>query len=174
MNPPMSAENIIPLAIERFERTLISYAKEITGDIESARDAVQETFLRLSRQDLVAIEPRLAPWLFCVCRNCALDHRRKVVRFSTEALDEEHKVEEDCPAKTLMATEDAERLRGLVSKLPERQRELLKLKFEGDLSYKEMGEVMKMSISNVGVQLHEALQTLRRHWNIDQNPSSAL
>ncbi|MEI8284587.1 MAG: sigma factor [bacterium] len=64
----MTAEKIIPFAIERFERVLISYAKEITGDIESARDAVQETFLRLSRQDLVAIEPRLAPWLFCVCR----------------------------------------------------------------------------------------------------------
>ncbi|MCX6974751.1 MAG: hypothetical protein NTZ94_10745 [Verrucomicrobia bacterium] len=54
----MTAEKIIPCAIERFERVLISYAKEITGDIESARDAVQETFLRLSRQDLVTIEPR--------------------------------------------------------------------------------------------------------------------
>ena len=52
----MTAEKIIPCAIERFERVLISYAKEITGDIESARDAVQETFLRLSRQDLVTIE----------------------------------------------------------------------------------------------------------------------
>ena len=33
----MTAEKIIPFAIERFERVLISYAKEITGDIESAR-----------------------------------------------------------------------------------------------------------------------------------------
>jgi RNA polymerase sigma-70 factor (ECF subfamily) len=170
----MSAENIIPLAIERFERTLISYAKEITGDIESARDAVQETFLRLSRQDLVEIEPRLAPWLFYVCRNCALDHRRKVVRFSAEALNEEHKTEEHCPAKTLMAAEDAECLRGLVSQLPERQRELLNLKFEGDLSYKEMSEVMKMSVSHVGVQLHEAIQTLRRLWSSEHKPVSTL
>lgn len=135
---------------------------------------MQETFLRLSRQDLVAIEPRLAPWLFCVCRNCALDHRRKVVRFSSEPLDENHEAAEDSPAKNLMAAEDAMRLRGLVSQLPERQRELVNLKFEGDLSYKEMSEVMKMSVSHVGVQLHEALQTLRRLWNTEQKPISTL
>lgn len=68
----MSPEEIINRALERFERPLISHAKEITGDLESARDAVQETFLRVSRQDVSALEPRLAPWLFFVCRNCAL------------------------------------------------------------------------------------------------------
>ena len=54
-----------------------------------------------------------------------------------------------------------------MARLPERQRELLKLKFEGDLSYKEMAEVMKMSISHIGVQLHETIKTLRKLWNTD-------
>jgi RNA polymerase sigma factor (sigma-70 family) len=170
----MPPEQIITLAIERFEKPLISYAKQITGDLDSARDAVQETFLRLSRQDLEKLQTRLAPWLFCVVRNCALDHRRKVLPFCAEVSDENQPSEENCPAKSLLAAEDALRLRGLISQLSERQRELLKLKFEVDLSYKEMGEVMKMSISNVGVQLHEAIQTLRRLWNIEQAPSSKL
>ena len=103
-----------------------------------------------------------------------MDHRRKVVRFSLEPLDENHEAPGDSPAKNLMAVEDAQRLRGLVSQLPERQRELVNLKFEGDLSYKEMSEVMKMSVSHVGVQLHEALQTLRRLWNSEQKPVSTL
>jgi RNA polymerase sigma-70 factor (ECF subfamily) len=170
----MTPEQIITLAIERFEKPLISYAKQITGDLDSARDAVQETFLRLSRQDLEKLEPRLAPWLYFVCRNCAMDYRRKVVRLSLEAPDENQEIEENCPAKTLLAAEDALRLRGLLSQLSERQRELLKLKFEADLSYKEMAAVMKMSISNVGVQLHDAIQTLRRLWNVDQTSCSAL
>jgi RNA polymerase sigma-70 factor (ECF subfamily) len=170
----MAPEQIITLAIERFEKPLISYAKQITGDLDSARDAVQETFLRLSRQDLEKLEPRLAPWLYFVCRKCAMDYRRKIVRFSLEAPDENQAIEENCPAKKLLAAEDALRLRGLVSQLSERQRELLKLKFEADLSYKEMAEVMKMSISNVGVQLHGAIQALRHLWNIDQKSSTAL
>ena len=161
----MSPETIIDRALERYERPLISYAKEITGDLESARDAVQETFLRLSKQDLTALEPRLAPWLFFVCRNCALDHCRKIVRFSQDAIDEEQPSEDPTPAAEAVASEDSARLRQLVARLPQQQRELVKLKFEGDLSYKEMSETLRISVSHVGVQLHEAIQTLRAHWN---------
>ncbi len=161
----MSPEHLIDRALERYERPLISYAKGITGELESAKDAVQETFLRLSKQDVVALEPRLAPWLFFVCRNCALDHCRKVARFTTEGLDEERAGEEPTPAANAVAAEDGDRLRQLVSQLPDQQRELVKLKFEAGLSYKEMSETMRMSVSNVGVQLHEAMGTLRRLWN---------
>lgn len=161
----MSPEAIIDRALERFERPLISYAKEITDDLESARDAVQETFLRLSRQNVTALEPRLTPWLFFVCRNCALDHCRKIVRFSQDAVDEEHPSDDPTPAASAAAAEDGARLRELVARLPQKQRELVKLKFEAGLSYKEMGETMRMSVSNVGVQLHEAIRTLRQHWN---------
>lgn len=86
----MSPEEIIQEALARYERPLISHAKAITGDLESARDAVQETFLRLSRQDVSALAPRLAPWLFLVCKNCALDHLRKVVRFQEGPLEDNH------------------------------------------------------------------------------------
>jgi RNA polymerase sigma factor (sigma-70 family) len=56
-----------------------------------------------------------------------------------------------------------------VDRLPRQQRELVKLKFEANLSYKEMSETLRISVSQVGVQLHDALQTLRRHWN-RENP----
>ncbi len=161
----MPPEEIIAQALDRYERPLISYAKEITGDLEAARDAVQETFLRLSRQNVAALEPRLAPWLFFVCRNCALDHCRKVMRFHSDPPDEERPSEDPSPAAETIAAEDGARLRRLVSQLPRTQRELVKLKFEAGLSYKEMSGAMKISVSSVGVQLHEAMQTLRRLWN---------
>jgi RNA polymerase sigma-70 factor (ECF subfamily) len=161
----MPPEQIITEALDRYERVLVSYAKEITGDLESARDAVQETFLRLSRQDVVALEPRLRPWLFLVCRNCALDHRRKVVRFRAEPIeDDEWLSDEPSPPMHAIAAEDAGRLRELVAALPRQQRELIKLKFEAGLSYKEMAEALRTSVSTVGVQLHDAIKTLRRQW----------
>lgn len=160
----MTPLEIIDHALERYQRPLISYAREITGDLESARDAVQETFLRLSRQEVVALEKRLAPWLFLVCRNCALDHRRKVLRWSPDPPEEDQPTEAPGPDAEAVAAEENLHLRQLVATLPERQRELLKLKFESDLSYKEMAEVTRLSVSHVGVQLHEAIQTLRRLW----------
>jgi RNA polymerase sigma-70 factor (ECF subfamily) len=160
----MSSEEIIDVALERYERPLISYAKAITNDLEAARDAVQETFLRLSRQDVAALESRLAPWLYFVCRNCALDHIRKVARFSTDALDEEFPAKNASPAAEVSAAEETERLRWMISQLPQQQRELVHLKFEAGLSYKEIAEATRMSASSVGVQLHTAIQTLRRLW----------
>ena len=56
-------------AVARFEGPLTLYAARLLGDAEAARDVVQETFLRLCVQDRAAIEPRLAEWLFTVCRN---------------------------------------------------------------------------------------------------------
>ncbi len=61
--------------------------------------------------------------------------------------------------------EDSVLLKRLVDQLPQAQRELVKLKYEAGLSYKEMSETTRMSVSNVGVQLHAAIQTLRRLWN---------
>ncbi|HEY5812289.1 MAG TPA: sigma-70 family RNA polymerase sigma factor [Terrimicrobiaceae bacterium] len=160
----MSSEEIIDFALERYERALISYAKTITRDLESAKDAVQETFLRLSRQDPKALEARLAPWLYLVCRNCALDHLRKVARFSTDPIDEDLPAADASPATAAAAAEDKERLRLLIDQLPQLQRELVHLKFEAGLSYKEIAEAMRISVSNVGLQLHMATQQLRRLW----------
>ena len=161
----MSPEEIIDQALRRYERPLVSYAKAITGDLESARDAVQETFLRLSRQDVAALETRLAPWLFFVCRNCALDHCRKASRFTGQPVDENRPSESLSPDAEAELAEDSVLLKRLVDQLPQAQRELVKLKYEAGLSYKEMSETTRMSVSNVGVQLHAAIQTLRRLWN---------
>ena len=162
----MNPEQIITEALDNYESLLISYAGEITGDTESAKDAVQETFIRLSRQNLSELQPRLRPWLFVVCRNCALDHVRKVVKFSADPIEEFDKAcDNPPPDEHAMASEEGVHIWNLVSGLPLQQREIVKLKFEAGLSYKEMAETLKTSVSTIGVQLHEAMETLRHRWN---------
>ncbi len=160
----MSPEEIIHQALVRYERPLISHAKAITGDLESARDAVQETFLRLSRQDVQSLEPRLAPWLFLVCKNCSLDHVRKVVRFQEGPLEDHHPAEIPSPSEEAGLHEETALLRRLVAELSPREQELVRLKFEAGLSYKEIAEALRISVSHVGVQLHHAIQTLKLSW----------
>ncbi|MEO6847032.1 MAG: sigma-70 family RNA polymerase sigma factor [Chthoniobacterales bacterium] len=162
----MSPEQIIDQALVRYERPLISYASGITGNLEAARDAVQETFLRLSRQDVLKLEPRLAQWLFFVCRNCALDHHRKNARFVQDADEQIAKTSAQTPSPDVQmeTDDDSSHLRRLLNNLPSEQRELVKLRFEGGLTYREIGDVTRMSISNVSLQIHLALQTLRDLW----------
>ena len=74
-------------AVEAYERPLVRYAARITGDVERGRDVAQEAFLRLCRADRASIDGHLAEWLFTVCRNRALDVKRKEMRMATLPAD---------------------------------------------------------------------------------------
>ena len=67
----------IQTAMERHSGPLLRYANGLTGNAETARDVVQETFLRLCRAERGRVEGHLAAWLYTVCRNLALDVHRK-------------------------------------------------------------------------------------------------
>ena len=82
-------------AIEHFQGSLTRYAASLTGDADSARDVVQDTFLRLCEQKPKQLNGCLAEWLFTVCRHRALDVRRKEGRM-TALRSEERRVGKEC------------------------------------------------------------------------------
>src|SRR6476660_4122387 len=71
----------------RHEGDLTRYARRIVGDDERARDVVQETFLKLCAADRQELDGHLVEWLYTVCRNKALDVRRKEQRMTTLAAE---------------------------------------------------------------------------------------
>jgi RNA polymerase sigma-70 factor (ECF subfamily) len=152
-------------ALDLHERPLIRYAKWLLGDIESARDVVQETFLRLCKEDPVRLEGRVAPWLFTVCRNLALDTRRKNTRLAPLD-DAEVPVAYDLEAQH-DARQALDRIVDILDTLPRNQREVVYLKFQGGLSYKEISAITELSVSNVGFLLHKAVRAIRSHMATD-------
>lgn len=152
--------------LSRYERPLLRYALSYTQDAEEARDVVQDVFIKLS-QNLATLEPdRLAPWLFTVCKNRALDHQRKqqrIIVMEVQTLDMEPS-EAPAPGTELEARETAAALRGLIEQLPDRQREAVRLKFIAGLDYKQISEAMQTSIGNVGYLIHHGVQALRLKW----------
>jgi RNA polymerase sigma-70 factor (ECF subfamily) len=52
----------------------------------------------------------------------------------------------------------------IVATLPLRQQEVIQLKFQNDLSYQQIAEIMQTNANNVGVLLHTALKTLRERY----------
>ena len=57
--------------------------------------------------------------------------------------------------------EESGRIAASIRRLPARQQELLHLKFIEGFSYKQIGAITKLTVSNVGFILHTALKTLR-------------
>ncbi len=161
-NPTCRAEWILA-ALMRLEGPLTRYSLRLTGNVEQARDVVQEAFLRLCREDPAELDGRLDQWLFTVCRNQALDVRRKEQRMTTAAFErvEASSGREIEPAHAAEQSDDASLVAALVGQLPVNQQEVVRLKFQNSLSYREISEITGLSISNVGFLLHHALKTLR-------------
>ena len=165
----------IRTAVETYQGRLIRYARHITGDAEAARDAVQETFLRLCRENPRRIQGHLAAWLFRVCRHRALDSRRKEDRMVS--IDQQPR--EAAPAgsagvgldRRLDQREAIGRVLGALAELTPSQQEVLRLRFQEELSYREISSVTGRSLSHVGVLIHEGMKGLRR--KLDGGLSSA-
>ena len=144
-------------ALDQYEAQLVRYATWVLRDSETAKEVVQETFLRLCREDPLKLEGHLAQWLFTVCRNLAFDIRKKEARMTPIG-----DIEIPDVSRTDAKEAAAEILR-LLETLPKNQREVVYLKFQCDLSYKEISEITKLSVSNVGFLIHTALKALRKH-----------
>ena len=73
------------------------------------------------------------------------------------------------PSQLSQAAEERQELAGHLEEvmrhldgLPTKQREVLRLKFQGGMSYKEIAGALDLSVSNVGFLLHSGLKRLRK------------
>lgn len=160
---PPKAETIEEL-FSALESPLLNYALRLAGDLGVAEDIVQEAFMKLHAQWKDVREPRR--WLYRSVHNLALNHRRD----SGKIISLDSKVEEsegnDAADPQPLPDEQIARMEGIglvrlgMEVLDERSREVLRLKFTENLSYKEISVRTGLKIGHVGYLLHHALKTM--------------
>ncbi|MEO0795575.1 MAG: sigma-70 family RNA polymerase sigma factor [Verrucomicrobiota bacterium] len=161
-----SVRDQLKTAVETHSLPLSRYAYSLCGCIHRSRDAVQDTFLRLARRpEPVQPDERLAPWLFKVCRSRVIDHFRKEGKMSelSEIAEMTLPAEDSLqPNDATETTDSCAAVWQFIAKLPVNQREVIRLKFQNQMSYQEIADVTELSVSNVGYLLHTAMATLRQ------------
>ncbi len=158
---------MIRAAVERYEGPLTLYAARLVGDVDRARDVVQDTFLKLWTADAASVNGHLAAWLYRVCRNRALDVCRKEVRMTT--IEKEQMETREDPRELQSAVEgspETQRVIAMLETLTEKQQEVIRLKFQGGLSYQEIATVMDLTANHVGVLIHTALKSIREKLSV--------
>ncbi|MEM6691947.1 MAG: sigma-70 family RNA polymerase sigma factor [Planctomycetota bacterium] len=165
MDPTKSMEtwqdDEIETIVDRYGPRLLAYATRMLGDPAAAQDAVQETYLRLCRESPVAIRDHLSAWLFSVCRSRVIDWQRRGRK--TESLGDRPVTQQTVEVEeSLDQQSDQQRLLESIETLSPRQREVLLLRLQSNLSYKEIAEVTQMQIGNVSYHMHAAVQALRK------------
>ena len=163
--PPTSAA--APLDFDALYRDarddVYAYVVTLLRDRGAAEDVTAQAFERAFRKagsyDARKGGPRA--WLFGIARHAALDELRRGKRIATL-------VAEPVDAATEAPDEAAERaleraaVRDALAGLPPRDREIVALKFHAGLDNAEIAEVLGVSVSNAGTQLHRAMTKLRR------------
>ncbi|MCB9378928.1 MAG: sigma-70 family RNA polymerase sigma factor [Holophagales bacterium] len=157
--------------VERHQDRLVRLCERLLGDAEEARDAAQEVFVKAFRHAGRA-EPRgqLFTWLYRIAVNHCLNRmrRRRIARFfslsgagegeETPAFDPPS--EGASPERELEQRERWLATRRAIDALPESQRTVLLLaKFEG-LAYREIAEVLGISLGAVESRLVRAMRKL--------------
>ncbi|MCU0788477.1 MAG: sigma-70 family RNA polymerase sigma factor [Verrucomicrobia bacterium] len=151
------------------ESPLLHYALRLTGIRCLAEDVIQEAFMRLHTQFDEVREPR--PWLYRTVHNLALNHRRSTSRFipldsdpptSQEVHPHHHEVADPLPLpdEQIARWEGIGLVRLSLEALDERSREVVRLKFQEDMSYKEISRRTGLKAGHVGYLLHHALKFL--------------
>ena len=140
----------------RFSRV----AAAITGDIESARDVVQDAFANLvrHRRDHRG-DASLTGWAWRAVVNTARSHRR-AERSSLQAL-EDAADRARLDGLTSPASGDGDRAVDLIRQLPERQRTIVFLRYYADLDYASIGDALSIRVGTVSAALNAAHATIR-------------
>ncbi len=163
---PPGAETIEEL-FAALESPLLAYALRLAGELSLAEDAVQEAFMKLHAQFKDVREPRR--WLYRTVHNFCLNQRRrtaKVVSLNQSSSENENSSTPDAADPAPLPDEQIVRLEGIglvrisLETLDERSRELIRLKFTEELSYKDISARTGLTVGNIGYILHHALKTI--------------
>jgi RNA polymerase sigma factor (sigma-70 family) len=140
-----------------------AYLRFRVGSTEVAEDLVSQVFERALKH-LADLQSTAAvgAWLFRIARNCAADYFRRLrPAASLDTLIDSNHPRECSPEEMIVAREDRARLLMLLNRLPEREREVIGLKFVACSQNREIARVMNMPEGTVGSLLHRTLARLR-------------
>lgn len=164
---PSRLEDEVVALFDQLRAPVLRYLLSFGIAVPDAEEIVQEVFLALF-QHLRQKKSRasLQGWVFRVAHNCALKHRlrarREAGRFSyVPDLPARAEDLNPGPEQSLAASQRQQRLLAVVRALPEQDRCCLSLRAEG-LPYREIAEVLGISLGSVAASLQKSLSRLAR------------
>lgn len=154
-----------------FNRTyprLVKFSWRYTKSKPSAEDVVQESFVKLwEKRNNIKPGRSLMAYLFQIVRNRSLNYLRDEglpMRPLDDLPDKFLKAEEPSPEIDNSKDEQGKQMLNWINKLPDRQREAIKLsRFEG-FDHEEIAHIMEISDRTVNNHIVSALKTLKKKW----------
>ncbi|MHC4470674.1 MAG: RNA polymerase sigma factor [Planctomycetota bacterium] len=142
---------------------LLSAAFHLTGDAAAAEDVLQDVFVSLARgAGRLNAAVCLRSYLMKACLNRARDllRRRRRIPTPRDGMDD-LRSDGDGPEEFAARSEEARAVAAALREIPEEQRETVVLRVYGRLKFREIAEMLSVSINTVQSRHRYALQALR-------------
>lgn len=152
----------------RYERPLFAFLLRFVRGRENAEDLFQQTWMKVIG-GLKNYEERgaFSSWLFGIAHHCCVDHARKASRSTKDDLKSGQGL--DClpgeasgPDEQMIQREELQRLYRAIDRLPGEQKEVLLMRLNGEIPFREIAEIMQCPLNTVLGRMHYAVQALKK------------
>ncbi|WP_208425715.1 MULTISPECIES: RNA polymerase sigma factor [Salinibacter] len=170
-----SDEQAFRRLVERHQDRIFGYLMGMVKDRAVANDLFQETFERVIKamhgeRGSYDRQGQWLSWVMSIARNAAIDHTRKQKKWTDVPQDEDDgrsfwdTLEDDSPYadEQLHRAEQREWLDEHIEQLAPEQKEVLLLRQETDLTFREIAELQDVSINTALGRMRYALKNLRK------------
>jgi len=157
--------------VERYRRPLYSFILRMVSTPADADEVFQDVWVRVIRKAVDYRRDRFRGWVFRIAHNLLIDRARG--RKHNTSLDEVTGEESDrtlgdrlaapglTPDQAVEGRDLGTRIGKAVAALPPEQREVFLLRMEGDVSFKEIAKLQRVSINTALARMQYALEKMR-------------
>ena len=149
---------------DKYHGHLLKLAIVLTGDPDTAEDIVQDVFIHFAQSaSRFGLSGSLKSYLTTSTLNGVRNHCRTYQRRQTQNLDKAESVPATTrrPDQWAMLSERLERLSGAMACLPYEQREVITLRMEANMTFRQIAGLQETSISTVNARYRYGIEKLR-------------
>ena len=161
----------IELLIIRHKDKVFGYILSKVKDVDLANDIFQEVFIKIINklnEGRYNEEGKFIAWVMRISHNMVIDHFRKNARVKMIRPTDEFNIfdviggKEDCTEDAMVNDQVVNDLKILISLLSDEQKEVLKMRFYANMTFKEIAEECDISINTALGRMRYALMNLRK------------
>lgn len=158
------------LLMEKYQEKVYWVIRRMVIDHESSDDIAQETFVKVWKNlDKFKGESKLYTWIYRIATNEALTHlRKKKRRFFLPIGDLENELISTLEADTYYSGDEIQlKLQRAILTLPEKQRLVFNMKYFEELKFREIAEVLEVTVGSLKAQYHHAVKKIEKYLKED-------
>ncbi|PLR75799.1 RNA polymerase sigma factor SigW [Bacillus sp. V3-13] len=166
-------QNAFGEIVELYKDKVFQLCFRMLGNRHEAEDIAQEAFIRAYVNiSTFKIDRKFSTWLYRIATNLCIDRIRKkkpdyyldAEVAGTDGLNMYSQIAADTslPEDDLESMELQETIQGEISKLPEKYRSVIVLKYIEELSLNEISEILDLPLGTVKTRIHRGREALRK------------